>query len=54
LCIFKFEKLTPIKVKVPIKKEKFEEKVELTPKGIWEWGESKSVLHEENGKEKSV
>ncbi|WML50248.1 Mu transposase C-terminal domain-containing protein [Neobacillus sp. PS3-34] len=30
-----------------VTKEMFEEKVELTPKGIWEWGESKSVLHEE-------
>jgi hypothetical protein len=31
-----------------VTKEMFEEKVELTPKGIWEWGESKSLLHEES------
>jgi hypothetical protein len=30
-----------------VTKEMFEEKVELTPNGVWEWGESKSVLHEE-------
>ena len=30
-----------------VTKEMFEEKVELTPKGIWEWGESTSLLHEE-------
>ncbi|MBD7965945.1 Mu transposase C-terminal domain-containing protein [Fictibacillus norfolkensis] len=30
-----------------VTKEMFEEKVELSPKGIWEWGESKSALHEE-------
>jgi hypothetical protein len=30
-----------------VTKEMFEEKVELTPQGIWEWGESTSLLHEE-------
>jgi hypothetical protein len=31
-----------------VTKEMFEEKVELTPKGVWEWGESTSLLHEES------
>ncbi|MEH7299916.1 Mu transposase C-terminal domain-containing protein [Neobacillus drentensis] len=30
-----------------VTKEMFDEKVELTPKGIWEWGENNSLLHEE-------
>ncbi|WP_416829298.1 Mu transposase C-terminal domain-containing protein [Ectobacillus polymachus] len=30
-----------------VTKEMFHEKVELTPCGVWEWGESKSLLHEE-------
>lgn len=29
-----------------VTREMFNEKVELTPQGVWEWGEGKSLLHE--------